>query len=139
MSDVVEKDVREIRQKVDALDKSVDLLVRANRKQIIEDLMVFFGNSKDRVKVFLAIDGEKSVNEVTSETHIALPNVSRRVTELEHEGLVRFKKMRARYKIYEQTEKVAIINLTKELRKKFGDLTQDKPTTAQSVGIDVKE
>lgn len=37
MSDVTEKDLREIKAKVEEIDKSVNLLVRANRKQIIED------------------------------------------------------------------------------------------------------
>jgi len=64
MSGPSEKDVREIRWRVEGIDNSVDLLVRANRKQIVEDLMEFFGKSTERVRVFLEIDGEKSVEDI---------------------------------------------------------------------------
>lgn len=125
----MEKDVREIKYRVDGIEKGMDLLLRANRKQILEDLMTFFGKSEERVKVFLAIDGEKPVNQISEELKIKGPNVSRRTSELEREGLIRVKQTAGHSKIYEQTEKVAILNLRKELQKKFGELT---PSTAVS-------
>jgi DNA-binding MarR family transcriptional regulator len=134
MSDVMEKDVREIKYKVDGIEKSVDLLLRANRKQIIEDLMAFFGKSKDRVKVFLAIDGEKSVNQIAEELKMKDQNVSKRITELEREVLIRVKKTVGHSKIYEQTEKVAILNLRKELQKKFGELVPAE-TPSEETGM----
>lgn len=132
MSDVTEKDIREIKHKVEGIDKSVDLLVRANRKQIIVDLLAFFGKSKDRVKVFLAIDSEKSVNQITDELRMKIQNVSRRITELDQEGLICFKKMHGHSKIYQWTEKVTLLNLEKELTKKFGDLIQTRKELAPS-------
>ena len=39
MTDTLNRDVREIKHKVDDLDKSVDLLIRANRK----DLLIYLG------------------------------------------------------------------------------------------------
>jgi predicted transcriptional regulator len=139
MSDVMEKDLREIKAKVEGIDKSVDLLVRANRKQIIEDLMAFFGKSKDRVKVFLAMDGEKSVNQIANELGMKVQNVSKRITELDREGLIRFKKLIGHSKIYEQTEKVAILNLKKEIEKKFGELAQGKMPSVESGIENVEE
>lgn len=136
MSDVMEKDVREIKYKVDGIDKSVDLLVRANRKQILEDLMAFFGKSKDRVKIFLAINGEKSVNQIAAEFKMKGPNVSRRISELEREGLIRVKETGGHSKIYEQTEKMAILNLRKGLQKKFGEFA---PTTSSSEESGIKD
>jgi len=83
MTDVLNRDVREIKHKVDGMDKSIDLLLRANRKSIQSDLLVFFGYSKDRIKVFLAIDGIKTVTQLVHALKpMKQPNVSKRITEL---------------------------------------------------------
>jgi predicted transcriptional regulator len=119
MDDVTKKDVREIKWRVEGIDKSIDLLVRANRKIIIDDLMEFFGKSKDRVNVFLSIDGEKTVNQITEKLKMKSPNVSRRITELRNEGLVNIKKITKQGYIYEKTEKVRVLGLEKKLVKKF--------------------
>jgi DNA-binding transcriptional ArsR family regulator len=136
MSDVVEKDVREIKYKVEAIEKSVDLLVRANRREIIEDLMTFFGKSRERVKVFVAIDGEKSVNQIADEIKVRPQNVSRRLTELEREGLSRLKRTDGASKVYEKTEKVAILNLEKVLGKALGP--ENEPSANDQVEEDVR-
>jgi len=127
----MEKDVREIKWRVDGIEKSMDLLVRANREQIIKDLMEFFGRSKDRVNVFLSIDGEKTVNQITKDLGMKKPNVSKRITELQDEGLVKIKKITKQGYIYEKTEKVRIINLEKILRKRFGVEEGAKPALTE--------
>lgn len=131
MSDVTEKDVREIKWRVEGIEKSVDLLVRANRGQIIKDLMEFFGRSRDRVNVFLSIDGEKTVNQITRDLGMKKPNVSKRITELQDEGLVKIKKITKLGYIYEKTEKVRIINLEKILKKKFSVGEETKSTITE--------
>jgi DNA-binding transcriptional ArsR family regulator len=115
-----EKDVREIKWKVEGIEKSIDLLVRANRNKIVEDILKFFGKSKERVRVFLNIDGETTVEQIANSIGIATPNVSRRITELKDEGLISIRKIVKSGYIYEKTEKVKILSLEKELRKKFG-------------------
>ena|SRR2546428_3404429 len=120
MTEHLERDVRDIRHKVDGIDKSVDLLLRANRKEIVADLMIFFGKSKDRIRVFLVIDGERTVNELVKKLKPMLqPNVSTRITELLHEDLIYVKKTTTQGKIYDKTNKVKILNIEKELRSKF--------------------
>jgi DNA-binding transcriptional ArsR family regulator len=136
MSDVVEKDVREIKYKVEAIEKSVDLLVRANRREIIQDLMAFFGKSRERVKVFIATDGEKSVNQIADEIKVRPQNVSRRLTELERQDLIRLKRTDGASKVYEKTEKVAILDLEKVLEKAFGP--ESEPSPNQPVEEDVQ-
>jgi DNA-binding transcriptional ArsR family regulator len=119
MSDVSEKDIKEIKWKVEGIDKSIDLLVRANRKEIINDIMQFFGKSKERVRVFLEIEGEKTVGQLSDSLGIKTENVSRRLTELTDEGLIRVKKVTRAGKVYEKTDKVKVLNLEKLLRKEF--------------------
>lgn len=128
----MEKDVREIKWRVEGVEKSVDLLVRANRDQIIKDLMRFFGRSKERVNVFLNINGEKPVNQIAKNLGMKLPNVSRRITELLDEGLVKIEKITKQGYIYEKAEKVRILNLEKILRKKFGTGEVTKPTPTET-------
>lgn len=139
MSDISEKDVREIKYKVEGIEKSVDLLVRANRKQIVDDLMLFFGKSRDRVKVFLSIDGEKSVSKIASELNMRDQNVSKRTSELEREGLIRVRKTIGHSKIFEQTEKVAILNLNRELEKKFGSVSRTTPEPENTGSENIEE
>ena len=124
----MEKDVREIKYKVGGIEKGMDLLLRANRKQIIEDLMEFFGRSTVRVKVFLAVDGERSVSDIVQLLKMKQPNVSATLTELEGAGLI-VVKTAGSSKVFMRTEKVEILNLEKELKKKFGDLSTTPPTS----------
>lgn len=119
MSGPMEKDIREIKWRVEGSEKSIDLLVRANRKQIIEDLLEFFGRSEERVRVFLAIDGEKTVDAIAKSLNIRQPHVSRRITELKDEGLVGIKRTTREGIVYDRTDKVRILDLDKTLRKKF--------------------
>jgi len=120
MTEHLERDVKQIRYKVEALDASVDLLLRANRSEITKDLMDFFGKSKDRIKVFLAVDGEKTVNALVESLKPMLRNnASARLTELAGEGLIHVKKSTKHGKVYDKTEKVRILNLEKHLKKKF--------------------
>jgi|SRR2546427_204243 len=124
----MEKDVREIKYRVGGIEKGVDLLLRANRKQIVEDLMGFFGRSTVRVKVFLAVDGERSVGEIVQLLAMKQPNVSATLTELEAEGLILIKAAGSS-KVFMKTQKVEILKLDRELKKKFGDLASAPPTS----------
>jgi predicted transcriptional regulator len=114
-----EKDIKEIRWRVEGIDGSVDLLVRANRKQILSDLIDFFGRSKERVRVFLEIDGQKSVEGIVKSLQIGQPHVSRRITELKNEGLIELASITEGRYIYRKTSKVNILGLDSELRKTF--------------------
>jgi predicted transcriptional regulator len=139
MSDSTEKDVREIKWRVEGIDKSIDLLVRASRKQIIADILEFFGKSKDRVNVFLAIDGNKTVDQVAKELNMKEPNVSRRITELRDEGLVNIKKITKNGYIYEKTEKVRVLSIEKVLAKKAPIIDASKVTIGQQKEVDKAE
>lgn len=120
MGDMLNRDVREIKNRIDGIDKSMDLLIRANRKEITNDILIFFGKSKDRVNVFLAVDGESTVNQIVNKLKpMKQPNVSTRISELFDEDLIYVKKTTNKGKIYEKTKKVKILNLEKSLRKIF--------------------
>ncbi len=118
MSSISEKDIKEIKWKVEGIDKSIDLLVRANRKEILSDIMQFFGKSKERVKVFLEVDGEKTVGQLSDSLGTSV-NASRRLTELADEGLIEVIKVTRAGKVYKKTDKVKVLNLEKLLRKEF--------------------
>ena len=133
MNDVLEKDVKEIKWRVEGIEKSVDLLVRANRKEIVADLMEFFGKSKDRVQVFLEIDGEKTVGEISQKLNMKDQNVSKRTTELFDAGLIRVKKITKVGKVYQKAEKVETLDMEKILRKKF-HLEEKEPTQKPASG-----
>ncbi len=120
MGDMLNRDVREIKNRIDGIDKSMDLLLRANRKEITDDILVFFGKSKNRVNVFLAVDGRITVNQIVNKLKpMKQPNVSTRISELFDEDLIYVKKTTNKGKVYEKTKKVKILNLEKILRNIF--------------------
>ncbi len=131
MNENTEKDIREIKYKVDAIEKSVDLLVRANRKPILDDLLSFFGKSNERVKVFLAVDGEKSVSQIAQQLTLRPQNASRRISELEREGLITVKTTSGPTKIYAKTEKVRLLGLERQLEQRLLGQGSQQPSGSE--------
>lgn len=87
-SDELAIDIKEIRWRQESIDGSMDLLLKANREAIIAEIGNFFGNSKRRAQVYLAVDGDRSVGEITQLLNIKMPNVSTDLSKCADEGLI---------------------------------------------------
>lgn len=119
-SDELARDIREIKWHQEAIDSSLELLIKANRNAILDEIMNFFGRSKRRAQIFLAVDGKRTVQNITELLHMKKPNVSADLTRLKEEGLIEIKKITKEGYIYKKRRVDRILGISRKLRKKFG-------------------
>jgi DNA-binding transcriptional ArsR family regulator len=115
-----QKDIREINNKMEDVEKSVGLLLRARRQEVIADLMEnCFRRSIEKIRVFLTIDGELSVNDIATKLSIKVPNVSRHMKSFLENDLIKVKMTEGAKIIYEKTSQVRRLRLDKYLLDNF--------------------
>jgi DNA-binding MarR family transcriptional regulator len=118
--DPTRKDVREINYRLADTEKSVGLLLRANRKEVIQELMEScFRKSIEKIKVFLAIDGQSSINDIAAKLGIKAPNVSRHIKDFIDHDLIGVRNTEGSKIIYEKTRQVRRLRLDKFLQDTF--------------------
>ena len=119
-SDEVAKDIREIKWHQEAIDSSMELLIKANRDAILSEIMKFFGRSKRRAEVFLAVDGKRTVEDIAELLSMKGPNVSRELTKLKEEGMIEIKRItKEGYYVYKKRRVDKILGISQKLRRKF--------------------
>ena len=87
-SDELAVDIKEIRWRQESMDSSMDLLLKANKEAIMGEIGAFFGSSKRRAEVYLAVDGKRTVKEIAKTLGMKSPNVSAELTGCFEEGLI---------------------------------------------------
>jgi len=123
--DVVE-DIRKIRWHQEAIDKNIELLTRAHKKEIMEEIMDFFGNvpkkkkAINRAKIFLAIDGKRTVSDIASFLNLPISYISQEITKLKEMSLIEIKKATKTGILYKKTRANSILRISSTLRKDFG-------------------
>lgn len=118
-SEEVARDIREIKWHQEAIDSSMELLIKANREAILEEIMSFFGRSQRRAQVFLTVNGERTVSDIADKLDMKLPNVSTELTKLKEEGLVEIKKFTDKGYVYKKRRVDKILGISRKLRRKF--------------------
>lgn len=116
----VARDIREIKWHQEAIDSSMELLIKANKDAILAEIMNFFGRSERRAQVFLAVDGRRTVEGITQLLDMRGPNVSRELTKLKEEGLIEIKRITKEGFIYKKRRVDRILGISRMLKKKFG-------------------
>ncbi|MCK4443483.1 MAG: MarR family transcriptional regulator [Thermoplasmata archaeon] len=122
-SEEVARDIREIRWHQEAIDSSMELLIKANRDAILSEIMAFFGKSRRRAQVFLAVDGQRTVEDITQMLAMKKPNVSAQLTGLKEEGLIEIKRITKSGYVYKKRRVDKILGISKKLKNKFGTET----------------
>lgn len=77
-----------IEHRVDSLEQTTAFALRAEAERHFESVRVIFRKSKRRVQVYLAANGERSVQNIAELLDMKQPNVSRELTVLQQEGLL---------------------------------------------------
>jgi DNA-binding transcriptional ArsR family regulator len=77
-----------IEHRVDSLDQTTAFALRADAPRHFESVNVIFGKSKRRVQVYLAANGERSVQNIAGLLDMKQPNVSKELKILQQEGLL---------------------------------------------------
>ncbi len=118
-SDELSQDIKEIKWHQEAIDASMEMLIRANRKQILAEILEFFGTSKRRAQVYLAVDGEHSVNAIADLLQMKHQNVSRDLMQLKDFGLIEIKSVSGGTIVYRKRKIDRVVGLSRELERKF--------------------
>src|SRR5438309_11533565 len=137
-SDQLSQDIREIKWHQEAIDGSMELLIRANKKSILGEILSFFGDARRRAEVYLAIDEQRTVSGIADLLHMKGSNVSRELSLLKDFGLIAIAKLTESSIVYTKRRIDRILSLSKELRQKF-DLKVSmgeaaEPTSHNNVG-----
>ncbi|EKE05533.1 MAG: hypothetical protein ACD_19C00230G0002 [uncultured bacterium] len=77
-----------IEHKVDSLDQTTAFALRADADRHYESVKTIFGNHIRRVQVYLAANGDRSVQQIAKLLGMQSSNVSRELTILQREGLL---------------------------------------------------
>jgi DNA-binding transcriptional ArsR family regulator len=77
-----------IEHRIDSLDQTTAFALRADAERHFETVRAIFKKSKRRVQVYLAANGERSVQNIAELLDMKPPNVSRELTILQEEGLL---------------------------------------------------
>ena len=104
-----------ILQRVKSMDNFMFWLIRPQAKEIRKEILLSLQKKGAVIKVFLEIDGEKTVSNIAKELRMKPTNVSREITKLTNMGLVEQESVGSTT-IYQKTKIDKIIGLTKELQ-----------------------
>ena len=129
------EDIRKIRWHQEAIDKNIELLTRAHKKEILEEIMNFFGNvhrkkkAINRARIFIAIDGKRTVSDLATYLSLPISYISQEITKLKGMSLIEVKKVSKKGIVYKKTRANSILRISAKLKKDFG-ITED--TKAQN-------
>jgi len=77
-----------IEHKIDSLEQTTAFALRADEKRHFESVKVIFRKSRKCVQVYLAANGNRSVQDIADMLGMKQPNVSRELVRLGQEGLI---------------------------------------------------
>lgn len=119
-SDELAIDIKEIRWRQESMDGSMDLLLKASKVAIMAEIDNFFGGSKRRAQIYLAVDGKRSVGEITQLLKMKMPNVSADLTKCADEGLIERIPASSKGGIVWKKKRIdKVLHISEHLRKKF--------------------
>ena len=118
-SDELAVDIKEIRWRQESIDSSMDLLLKANKGAIIGEIGAFFGSSKRRAEVFIAVDGKHTVKEIAKTLGMKSPNVSSELTKCFEEGLIERAPDPSGEVVWKKKRIDRVLRVSQFLRKKF--------------------
>lgn len=112
------KEIVNIKRELKDLKETVDLSLLLNPDALLDYVIKCLGKSKDRIRVFLAINGTSSLKDISKKMPDV--NVPRASKYLERKRLIYKIDVPGRSYVYNKPHWVRIINIENKLRKDFG-------------------
>lgn len=86
-------DIRTIRYRIESIETTQHLLLRAEAKELLAELLPLFEKDQNLERVYLALDQPRNQTEIIEHlnglnTGISQPTVSKKLTKLNEEGLI---------------------------------------------------
>lgn len=119
--------VDKILQRVESMDNFMPWIIKPQAKQILEQMTEYFSKQVSAAKVYLEIDGEKTVSTIGESLNMKQPNVSREVAKLRDLGLIEPKSVGSST-VYQKTKIDKVIGLSKSLEKMIQEINEKKIT-----------
>jgi len=119
------EEVKKIRWHQEAIDSNIELITRAHGKEILTEIMEFFGNvpgkkkAINRARIFVAVDGKRSVGKIADDLKLKLPNVSTEITKLKDMGLIEVKEVTKEGIVYKKRKVDSLLRISQKLIKDF--------------------
>lgn len=108
-----------LQHKVDSIEQTTAFALRADSQRHLESVEEIFRNSKRKAQVYLAADGERTVNEIAQHLGMKQQNVSRAVKALQDEGLLEILETSGGAHYYVKTPLDRTIRISRYLREKY--------------------
>jgi predicted transcriptional regulator len=117
-----------IEHKVDSLEQTTAFALRADSDKHFSSVKEIFGKSKRKAQVYLAVDGQKGVQEIAQHLRMKRQNVGPELKSLADEGLLEIIDTQGGKDIWGKKPVDRTLRITKFLRKEF-DLNPDGLST----------
>jgi CO dehydrogenase/acetyl-CoA synthase alpha subunit len=112
--------VRTIRSRVEGIESTQEILVRAEIEDIVPPLLARMREDILLAKIYLKIDGVASQKEIAAALDTSEMTVSRKVDKLlKDEHIIVLVDRTAKGKIYDKAPVERILNLSRRVRKEF--------------------
>ena len=118
----IQNELKQLKWSLDTLFAIQSKVIQANESLITSFILKnCFGIGKGarikktRIKVYLAIDGKRTVNDISEVTGTLLPNVSREITPLKEEGLIEVATEDPKGIIYQKTFLDELLDLSAKI------------------------
>ncbi len=109
----------QIQHKVDSLEQTTAFALRADSDKHLGSVMKIFGKGKNRAKIYLAVNGDRSVQQIAELLSIKPQNVSPALKILREEGLIEMRDSQGNSDIYAKTPLDRTLQITKKLTGEF--------------------
>jgi len=117
----------EIEHKVDSIDQTSAFALRADEAKHLASVEKIFKKSKRRAQVYLAANGARSVDEIAQHLGMKPPHVSRDLSALGSEGLLRLAGSVGHKNMWSKKALDHTVRISKYLQKKFTLATDGTP------------
>jgi biotin operon repressor len=108
-----------IEHKVDSLERTTAFALRAEADKHFESVKEIFRNSQRRAQVYLAADGQRSVQEIAQHLEMLQPNVSKMLAQLQDEGLLEIIQTNGGTNIWAKTPLDRTLRITRFLKEEY--------------------
>lgn len=108
-----------IEQKVDSLDQTTAFALRAEAEMHSESVLKIFGNSRRRAQVYLAVNGQRGVQEIAEHLEMKRQNVGTDLKVLAEEFLIEIHNNEGGKDVYTKMAVDKTLRISKLLQKQF--------------------
>jgi len=132
------EEVKKIRWHQEAIDSNIELITRAHGKEILAEIMEFFGNipgkkkAINRARIYLAVDGKRTVGKIANDLQLPISYVSQEFSKLKDMSLIEVKEATKDGIVYRKRKVDSLLRISQKLVRDFELEKVSVPETFES-------